>query len=233
MKAFACSKLLAGINPAHHLNNIISAIKTGGGEALFVAGGLFCDHLFNDELYYSLYNAFSALPDTGIFVCPGSDDPYMPDSPYLTRQWPANVHIFNDRLKAFELASRQPDEPPVRVYGIASVRHNPDICAFIPQKVPRTDRSFLNILLLGNLPEKDCGETISAVLKDGTFDALIYGMNRYCTDMQGAVAVPEAVVLDTTPVHEDCIIPFDTDKKATILSGTIGRGCVSFQTEVI
>ena len=223
MKIIACSKLQAGKSPSNLPNRIVSVIKNSGADALLVAGDLFCDHLFDEDVYNSLYNSFSAVPEVSVFICPGASDPYMPDSPYILKDWPENVHIFKGRMKAFEVAPGRSEGPAVRVYGIGAVRHNPKVFPFDPNRLPKTDKAFLNILLLNGLPEAALTETGAAVFKDGAFDALVFGSAAAAESGApngGFVPVPPAV-------------DAGGDGTFTVLSGTVEKGRVSFTTEVI
>ena len=223
MKIIACSKLQAGRSPLDLPGRIVSVIKNSGADALFVAGGLFCDHLFDEDVYNSLYNSFSAVPEVSVFICPGASDPYMPDSPYVLKDWPENVHIFKGRLKAFEVAPGRSEGLAVRVYGIGAVRHNPAVFPFDPNRLPRTDKNFINILLLNGLPETALTETVAAVFKDGAFDALMFG------SASGAISGPLSGGLVPVPPASDA----GADGTFGVLSVTAEKGRVSFATEVI
>ena len=182
MKVIVCSGLKLGGSgssayPARDFTSkVAAAVRETGAGAVFIAGDLFCDHLFNDDLYNTLYNCFSALSGTHFFVCPGPADPFVADSPYVQRDWPENVHTFKTRMKAFGIASPgDSGEPDVRVYGIGQGRHRRGVEVLSREKQPKIDRKFLNVLVLSAPPINDAGNIDFDFLKKCGFDAFIFG----------------------------------------------------------
>lgn len=178
MKALVCSQLHLGGNAknAELPAKIAAAASENGADALFVAGDLFCDHRFDDDIYNKLYNCFSALTGTHVFICPGPSDPYVFSSPYILRDWPENVHIFKNRMKAFEIAAKAGSgDPDIRVYGSGSARHRRGIGVINKDKLPKPDAGYLNILLLSAPPLDDEGNIDSALLEKCGFDAYVFG----------------------------------------------------------
>jgi hypothetical protein len=201
MKAFICSSLHLEAasqytdkeSPADAvldtLSRIAGVLRDSGRDALFIAGGLFFDHRFSEELYNKIYNCLSALNGIHVFICPGPSDPYTPDSPYVLRDWPENVHIFKNRMKAFEIApAAGSGESIVRVYGIGTSRHRPGICELNRDKLPKLDDKFLNVLVLPAPPVDNGGNIDIALLKKMQFDAYIISV----PDSEAASAAADA-----------------------------------------
>lgn len=82
-----------------------------GCQLVLLSGDLF-DGPWTIDGYLALRNALEdmAVP---VFVSPGNHDFLAPNSPYLTEQWPANVHIFTRP----EIESVVVPELDCRVYG--------------------------------------------------------------------------------------------------------------------
>jgi DNA repair exonuclease SbcCD nuclease subunit len=90
---------------------IAALCRTHNCDLLLLSGDLF-DGRCSEESYRTVYDA---LEEAGIpvFISPGNHDPLGAESPWQTRLWPANVHIFT---------KNQPDSVAVphldcRVYG--------------------------------------------------------------------------------------------------------------------
>ena len=71
---------------------IAAACKAERADLVLLSGDLF-DGPYAADTYRQLY---AALEDMGVpvFISPGNHDPIGPDSPWLSEQWPENVHIF-------------------------------------------------------------------------------------------------------------------------------------------
>lgn len=90
---------------------VVSLCRTQGCDLLLLSGDVF-DGRCSEESYRAVYDALeeAAVP---VFISPGNHDPLGSDSPWQTRLWPANVHIFT---------KNQPDSVAIphldcRVYG--------------------------------------------------------------------------------------------------------------------
>lgn len=90
---------------------IAALCRTHGCDLLLLSGDLF-DGRCSEESYRAVYDALedAAVP---VFISPGNHDPLGSNSPWQTRLWPTNVHIFT---------KNQPDSVAVphldcRVYG--------------------------------------------------------------------------------------------------------------------
>lgn len=85
-----------------------------GLDFIIIAGDLFehdcySPHTLKTLLFYGLEN-LEPLP---VFIAAGNHDPLVNDSPYLTYDWPSNVHIFPDSFEKIEF------RPDVHIYGIS------------------------------------------------------------------------------------------------------------------
>lgn len=92
-------------------DRVAALCKSENCDLLLLAGDLF-DGAYTKE---SLAVVHSALKDLGIpvFISPGNHDYCRPDSPYLTENWPENVHIF--KHAAMEAVSLP--ELDCKIYG--------------------------------------------------------------------------------------------------------------------
>ncbi len=158
---------------------LAATVKEKGARALLIAGDLFDDHRFNDQIYEALRTCFESIPDTHVFIAPGSSDPYLPESPYRRAKWPENVHIFKNKLKAFEIAAESASDLPVRVYGIGCTGHGNTACQVYFQKLPAPDPAYLNVLLIHSAPVADGGIPDRHSLEKAGFDYYIFGKSHH------------------------------------------------------
>ena len=80
-------------------------------EIMLLAGDIF-DGPFSLESYQAVYMALETV-GVPVFIAPGNHDYAGADSPWLTKSWPENVHIFtNPVMEAVTL-----QEQSCRVYG--------------------------------------------------------------------------------------------------------------------
>jgi DNA repair exonuclease SbcCD nuclease subunit len=63
-------------------------------DALTVGGDLYEHERAGPDTANFLANEFERLAPKRVLIAPGNHDPYIPDSLYWQRAWPANVHIF-------------------------------------------------------------------------------------------------------------------------------------------
>ncbi|MCD6080081.1 MAG: DNA repair exonuclease [Candidatus Omnitrophica bacterium] len=90
-----------------------------GLDFILIAGDLFehdcySPHTLKTLLFYGLEN-LKPLP---VFIAAGNHDPLVSDSPYVTYDWPSNVHIFPDSFQKVEF------RPDVHIYGISVTPQN-------------------------------------------------------------------------------------------------------------
>lgn len=76
-------------------------------DAILIAGDLFeQDYVTRDTVAFVL-DAFKSLAPIPIFIAPGNQDPFVPESPYAMEQWPDHVHIFREpRWTSVEVADK-------------------------------------------------------------------------------------------------------------------------------
>lgn len=70
-------------------------------QLLLLAGDLLDQLRFPAEHLRSLIDSFTGIPDTAVVIAPGNHDPFTKDSPYMTQEWPPNVHIFTGEFSSF------------------------------------------------------------------------------------------------------------------------------------
>ncbi len=111
------------------LRDVFSRIVERAGEwpadALLIAGDVFeLDRAGRDTANF-LAAVFEGAPHVPVFIAPGNHDPCSPHSPYVTEDWPDNVHIF--RRPQWE--RRDLVHVPLSVHGFGfdgpDVSHNP------------------------------------------------------------------------------------------------------------
>jgi len=90
---------------------IADICKAEGCDMMLLSGDLF-DGPATADSYTALYRALEtvAIP---VFITPGNHDYLTPDSPWLTKSWPDNVHIFTKP----QIESVVVDDLNCRVYG--------------------------------------------------------------------------------------------------------------------
>jgi len=80
---------------------VIDLCRKEGIQLLLLAGDLLDQLRFPAEHLRSLIESFAGIPDTVVVIAPGNHDPYTKDSPYMTQEWPSNVHIFTGEFSSF------------------------------------------------------------------------------------------------------------------------------------
>lgn len=91
-------------------------------QLLLLAGDLL-DHLrFPAEHLRSLIDSFTGIPDTAVVIAPGNHDPFTKDSPYITQEWPSNVHIFTGEFSSFSFPELRTVVWGAAFTGIRAVR---------------------------------------------------------------------------------------------------------------
>ncbi len=83
----------------------------------FIAGDLFSGNVRRETLR-RLVKEMAATPGCRFFIAPGKSDAYGPTSPYVTTEFPGNVHIF----KTPEVTCVSLDDLSVDVYGFACMQ---------------------------------------------------------------------------------------------------------------
>jgi DNA repair exonuclease SbcCD nuclease subunit len=77
------------------LLNVVELVKTSGAEGLLCGGNLYEHDRFSPETAALLRYAFAEIAPTPVYVAPGNQDWYGPESLYRQVEWTPNVHIFN------------------------------------------------------------------------------------------------------------------------------------------
>jgi DNA repair exonuclease SbcCD nuclease subunit len=97
------------------LKKVLALAKERRADLVLIAGDLFEHPRVSRDTISFLQDAFGSLGAIPICIAPGNHDPYLPDSPYATAPWPANVHVFSeDRWTVKDFRSLG-----VRLHGIA------------------------------------------------------------------------------------------------------------------
>lgn len=82
------------------LETIARLAQEERADALFSGGDLFEHDLVTPDTVSFLLGLFDRLAPLPVFLAPGNHDWLSPRSPYVTADWPENVHIFrSDRLE--------------------------------------------------------------------------------------------------------------------------------------
>ena len=75
-----------------------------GADLVLLGGDLLDAERVYPQSIQALTQALGEL-SVPVFIAPGNHDPYTPQSPYATAQWPTNVHIFSTpQMEAVELS---------------------------------------------------------------------------------------------------------------------------------
>lgn len=75
--------------------SIIRRCKDWPADVLLIAGDLFEQDRITRDTVAFLVSQFSSIPNTLVFIAPGNHDPCIQESPYLTENWPENVHVYS------------------------------------------------------------------------------------------------------------------------------------------
>ena len=180
--------------------------------AVLIAGDLFEQSRFDERITAALHSCFDAVPQTHFFISPGNVDPLSAASPYLTQSWPDNVHIFGEKLKAFEL-----EAAPVRVYGVACTKQTVDgRDLFNPEKLPKLDPGYVNILMMHLVPAGANGAPDAGPLLSCGFDLCVFGHVH-------KAALPQRVE-NTDVLFPGALIPHNFRDSGGLFCGTVIKG---------
>lgn len=75
------------------LRRLTETARQAEADLILLSGDLFDRQRLRPETMEQLYDCFESL-DIPIFIAPGNHDPCLTTSPYRTKPWPSNVHIF-------------------------------------------------------------------------------------------------------------------------------------------
>jgi DNA repair exonuclease SbcCD nuclease subunit len=76
------------------LRRIVDLALERDVDALTIGGDLYEHERAGPDTANFLAGEFERLSQKRVLIAPGNHDPYIPDSLYWQREWPANVHIF-------------------------------------------------------------------------------------------------------------------------------------------
>ena len=76
------------------LLNVVELVKTTSADGLLCGGDLYEHDRFSPETAALLRYAFAEIAPTPVYVAPGNQDWYGPESLYQQVDWTPNVHIF-------------------------------------------------------------------------------------------------------------------------------------------
>src|SRR5213592_555262 len=81
------------------LLNVVELVKTTNADGLLCGGDLYDHDRFSPETATLLRRAFAEIAPKPVYIAPGNQDFYGPDSLYRQVDWSPNVHIFrSDQL---------------------------------------------------------------------------------------------------------------------------------------
>lgn len=100
-RCFAGAGMAAGFGNRRRqsLRDVFGALVERAGtwpaDALLIAGDLFEQDRVSRDTVAFLTSRFASIPQVPVFIAPGNHDPFVPDSPYATAEWPENVTLFS------------------------------------------------------------------------------------------------------------------------------------------
>lgn len=97
------------------LLSVCKICKSEKVDLLLISGDLFDREFISDDTPAFLSSAFSQIPDTRVFICPGNHDFLGNRSPYTAVSFPDNVHLFTQE----NMTSVDIPELNCTVYGFA------------------------------------------------------------------------------------------------------------------
>ena len=101
------------------LLNVVELVKTTNADALLCGGHLYDHDRFSPETAALLPQAFAEIAPKPVYIAPGNQDFYGPDSLYRQVDWSPNVHIFNsDQLSPMTISDG------LTLWGAAHCRPN-------------------------------------------------------------------------------------------------------------
>jgi len=84
------------------LNDLTDLVKREEAHLVLLAGDLLDGSFVYRETVQALAHALGEMP-CPVFIAPGNHDPNTPTSPWRSRSWPENVHIFGKNVEKYEL----------------------------------------------------------------------------------------------------------------------------------
>jgi len=87
------------------LNDLTDLVKKEGADLVLLSGDLLDGELVYRETVQALSHCLGEMP-CPVFIAPGNHDPNTPNSPWRSRSWPENVHIFGKNVEKYELPEK-------------------------------------------------------------------------------------------------------------------------------
>jgi DNA repair exonuclease SbcCD nuclease subunit len=103
----------------------VAMASRGRVSAVLIAGDLFEHRWVTKATVNFLRDLMAGLGSTPVFIAPGNHDPLVPESYYLTLDWPRNVHIFGRREPGQLETAGRPDLGLV-IHGFGAYRYDSD-----------------------------------------------------------------------------------------------------------
>jgi len=94
------------------LSSIIELADSEKADMLLICGDLYEHGYVRKSTIRYMCDQFQRIPDIPVIVIPGNHDPAVPESFYLSFEWPRNVHILAGGNRYFELPEKR-----TRIYG--------------------------------------------------------------------------------------------------------------------
>ncbi len=123
------------------LREIVAMCSEHSALALFISGDLFDSLRCDRQLLADVQGILGECP-VRVFITPGNHDPATPDSPYVTEEWPENVHIFKGGIECVEV--REGDVSAC-IWGLG-FRHSIEAESLLTRFKPRDN--MINILMM-------------------------------------------------------------------------------------
>ena len=142
------------------LERICTRAKDDEYNFLVIVGDLFEQYYVTPDTINFIKQQLLSVAPKQVFIAPGNHDPCVPDSPYLTEQWPENVHLF--KSNSFSVVHLP--EFNTSIHGIANTSFQDDSRYLEGYKVPEDEATHI-ILFHGS----DMGTLPSAFEKEAWF----------------------------------------------------------------
>jgi len=118
------------------LQAILNRAAAWPASATVISGDLFEHERVTRATIKRLREAFAGIAPIPVVLCPGRHDPCVAGSPYLTEQWPDNVHIFT----TFAWTPFPVEGAPLTIHGFAWTAPDHDGTLPPPVAIPEDGR---------------------------------------------------------------------------------------------
>ena len=153
------------------LHALAQQVRQEQVDLVLLSGDLFDGEHVYPETIEQMKHAFQNMP-CPVFISPGNHDPYTPRSPYVTEEWPENVHIFRTE----KLTSVSLPQLGCTVHGAAFTQQHRQTEALDGVSVPEEGKIHL-LCLHGavNEPGSEYGNISRAQIAQSGFAYLALG----------------------------------------------------------